>query len=137
MKKIFAAAAVMCAFGLYTNAQAQDLPLVGEYTNSAGYVVIAPAAKSQNANYDVGIMSNDGKCSIQIVAGTNKVSMQESPTGKVMHPNAIASVESAEFPNFSLWPEDKTIRLSDDALPFDKLDPACKVFQNNLVFTRK
>lgn len=138
MKKMLVAVCALMLMGSYAVAKAEPvLPLVGVYVNDAGYVVIAPAAKSQDANYDIGIMDRSGKCSLQIVAGTNKVSEQESPVGKTMHPNAIAAVESQKFPAFSLWPEDETIRLSPDALPFDQLDPACAVFKNNLVFTRK
>lgn len=137
MKKIIFAFALF-AFVFCAKAQAaQDLPLVGEYVNDAGYVVIAPAAKAQNANYNIGIMDKSGKCSIQIVAGTYKVTEQLGATGPKAHPNAIAAVEGQSFPNFSLWPEDDKIRLAEDALPFDTIDPACKVFKDNLVFTRK
>lgn len=138
MKKLLVAACAVAIMGAYGLAKAdQELPLVGQYVNEVGYVVIAPASKSQNANYDIGIMDNSGKCSLQIVAATNKVSEQESPVGKTFHPNSIAAVESEKFPAFSLWPEDDTIRLSPDALPFDKLDPACAVFKDHLVFKRK
>lgn len=146
MKKFFVLAAAMFTLGLCANAQAAssaaapgayDLPLVGEYVNEAGYIVIAPAAKDQNANYDVGIMDKSGKCSIQIVAGTNKVTEQLGVTGPKAHPNTIAAVESDKFPKFALWPEDQTVRLAEDALPFDNIDPACKVFKDHLVFTRK
>lgn len=143
MKKTLILAAALAAFGFCGAAQAAgpgpyDLPLVGEYVNDAGMVVIAPAAKSQGANYDVGIISKDGKCQIQIVAGTNKVSAQsEKMNGAKFNPKAIAAVESEKFPNFSLWPEDETIKLAPDALPFDQLDKSCSVFKNNMTFTRK
>lgn len=137
MKKILFATALF-AFAFCASAQAaQELPLVGEYVNDAGYLVIAPAAKGQNANYDVAIVDNSRKCNLQIVAGTYKVTENAKTNGPNMHPNAVVAVESQDFPNFSLWPEDEKIRLADDALPFDKLDPACQVFKNNLVFTRK
>lgn len=138
MKKILMMAAALMVFGYCANANAaQDLPLVGEYTNDAGFVVIAQAPKSQGANYDIAIEDKSGKCLIEIKAATNKVTEQDQDTGKVFHPNTIATVKDAKFPNFSLWPEDQTIRIADDALPFDQLDPSCSVFKGNLVFTRK
>lgn len=143
MKKFLCLAALF-AFGLVGISQAADkasgaynLPLVGEYVNDAGMVVIAPAAKSQNANYDVLIQDNSGKCSLQIVAGTWQTTEQQGAIGPKTHPNAIVTVESKDYPNFALWPEDQTIRLADDALPFDKLDPACQAFKGNMTFTRK
>ena len=142
MKKILFAA--LFAFGFIGICQAADkgpgpydLPLVGEYVNDAGIVVIAPAAKSQNANYDVLIQDKSGKCSLQIVAGTWQTTEQQGAIGPKTHPNAIVTVESKDYPNFALWPEDETIRLADDALPLDKLDPACAAFKDNMVFTRK
>lgn len=138
MKKVLALAAALFAFGIYSNAQAAEpLPLVGEYVNDAGYLVIAPAAKDQNANYNVGIVDKTGKCNLQIVCGTWKTSETTSATSKATHPNTILAVEGQKYPNFSLWPEDEKIRLADDALPLDTVDPACKVFKDNLVFTRK
>ena len=75
MKKILFLAAALFAFGLFSNAQAaQELPLVGEYVNDAGYLVIAKAANGQDANYDVGIVDKSGKCNLQIVCGTWKTS---------------------------------------------------------------
>lgn len=129
--------AAILALGMCGTAQsAQQLPLVGEYVNSAGYIVIAPAAKGQNANYDVGMVDTTGKCNIQLVCATNSVK-GDATTGQKFRDGAVVSVESQTYPNFSLWPEDQTIRLADDALPWDKLDPACKAFKDNPVFTRK
>lgn len=145
MKKLLFAAAALCAFGFIGTAQAADtktpgpydLPLVGEYVNDAGFLVIAPAAKGENANYNVGLQDKSGKCSLEIVAGTWQNSEQQSPISKATHPKAIVAVQSQDYPNFALWPEDEKIRLADDALPLDKLDPACAVFKGNMVFTRK
>lgn len=138
MKKVLFLAAALFTFGLFSNAQAaQELPLVGEYVNDAGYLVIAKAANGQAANYDVGIVDKTGKCNLQIVCGTWKTSETTSAVSKATHPNTIVAVESQKYPNFSLWPEDEKIRLSESALPLDTVDPACKVFKDNPVFTRK
>ena len=142
MKKVLFLAAALCVFGLAGMSHAAEkapanLPLVGEYVNDAGILVIVPAAKGENANYNVGIMDTTGKCNLQIVAGTWKVTEQQGAIGPKTHPNAIVAVESQTYPNFALWPEDEKIRLFEEALPLDKLDPACAVFKNNLVFTRK
>ena len=144
MKKLLFIAAALCAFGFAGVSQAADktpaaydLPLVGEYVNDAGWLVIAPAAKGENANYNVGLQDKSGKCSLEIVAGTWQVSEQKSPISRTLHPKAIVAVQSQDYPNFALWPEDEKIRLADDALPLDKLDPACAVFKGNMVFTRK
>lgn len=113
-----------------------DLPLVGEYVNDAGYLVIAPAANSQNANYDVGLNDKSGNCRLQIVCGTWQNSETKTAISKPTHPKAIVAVESQKYPNFSAWPEDETIRLSEDAL--SQAGPECqKAFKDNLVFTRK
>lgn len=144
MKKLLFMAAALLTFGVFGSAQAADktpepdnLPLVGEYVNDAGIIVIAPASKGENANYNVDIQDKSGKCTLQIVAGTWKNTEQQGVTGPKTHPKAIVTVESQDYPNFALWPEDEKIRLSEDALPLDKLDPACAVFKDNLVFTRK
>lgn len=135
MKKFVIAAAL--TLGLCGTAySAEELPIVGEYTNEAGYIVIAPAAKGQHANYDVGMVDKTGKCNIQLVCATNSVT-GNTATGQTLNAKALVAVESQTYPNFSVWPEDQTIRLANDALPWDKLDPACKVFQENNVFTRK
>lgn len=137
MKKFMflAALAMVVCFG--AKAQSQDLPLVGDYANSAGQVVIAKAPAAEG-NYVVGIISADGKCQVQIECATNKVTAQSETQGApTFHPNTIIAVESQKFPAFSLWPEDQTIKLADDALPFDQLDPACQVFKGNMTFTRK
>lgn len=113
-----------------------DLPLVGEYVNDAGYLVIAPAADSQNANYDVGLNDNAGTCRLQIVCATWKNSETQTAISPATHPNAIVAVESQKYSKFSAWPEDETVRLSEDAL--SEAGPDCqKAFKNNLVFTRK
>ena len=51
----------------------------------------------------------------------------------------MTGVQTCALPisNFSLWPEDEKIRLAESALPLDTVDPACKVFKDNPVFTRK
>lgn len=133
MKKLLVLAALVFAFGA-ANANAQE-PLEGTYTNSAGTVTIT---KSQNpaANYDVTIADASGQCKVQIVAATNTVTA-EGKNGAVFHPNTIVSVQKETYPNFSLWPEDQTIRLADDALPFNELDPACQAFKGNMVFNRQ
>lgn len=137
MKKYLgiAAAFVFCFCGTAWSAN-QDLPLVGEYVNDAGYLVIAPAAKGQNANYDVGLNDNAGKCRLQIVCATWQDSETKTAISKATHPNTIVAVESQTYPNFSAWPEDETIRLSENAL--EQAGPECqKAFKDNLVFTRK
>lgn len=136
MKKLFILAAMVLAGGLCASVQAGELPLVGTYSNDAGTVTIAPAKKGEKANYDVTIADKTGKCSISIVAATNRVTAQ-GKNGATFHPNTIAAVEGETYSRFSLWPEDKTIRLADDALPFNDLDPACAAFKDNMVFTRK
>lgn len=132
MKKLLVLAAFVFLASL-SQANAADV-LVGTYTNDAGTVTIAPG--KDGANYDVSITGKDGKCSVQIQAATNTVTA-EGKNGAVFHPNTIVAVESQTYPAFSLWPEDKTIRLADDALPFDNLDPACQAFKGNMVFTRQ
>lgn len=133
--------AALCLAGVAQAADAPtdpyDQPVVGEYVNDAGILVIAPAAAAQNANYDILIQDKSGKCSIQIVSSTWQATEQEGVNGAVTHPRSLATVKSEDFPNFSLWPKDNEVRLSEDALPLDKLDPACAVFKDNLVFTRK
>lgn len=132
MKKLLVLAAFVFMAGI-ANANAQDV-IVGTYGNDAGTIKITPG--KAGANYDVAIASKDGKCNVQIQAATNKVTA-EGKNGAVFHPNTIVAVESQTFPNFSLWPEDKSIRLADDALPFQELDPACQAFKDNMVFTRQ
>ena len=137
MKKFIFCTALAMFMSFGASAQSQDLPLVGDYTNDAGQVVIAKAPASEG-NYVVGIISADGKCQVQIECATNKVTAQAEQMGaKKFNPNTIVAVESQKFPAFSLWPEDQTIRLADDALPFDQLDPSCQVFKGNMTFTRK
>lgn len=137
MKKLLALFVALAGLGLCSTAKAaQELPLVGEYVNDAGYLVIAPAAKGQNANYNVGIVDKTGKCNLQIVCGTWKTSETTSAVSPATHPDMIVAVEGQKYPKFSLWPEDQKIRLADDALPLDA-EPACKVFKDNPVFTRK
>lgn len=135
MKKLFVLAIFMFVASFGSRVSAQDI-LVGTYGNDAGAITITNAKNGENANYDVTIADKSGKCNIQIVAATNQVTA-EGQDGAVFHPKAIVSVQSETYPNFSLWPEDQTIKLADDALPFDKLDPACQAFKNNMVFTRQ
>lgn len=138
MRKYFGITALAFMFCLCGNVWAAnyDLPLVGEYVNEAGYLVIAPAANSQNANYDVGLNDNAGTCRLQIVCGTWQNSETKTATSAATHPNAIVAVESQTFPSFSAWPEDETIRLADDALA--QAGPECqKAFKDHMVFTRK
>lgn len=137
MKKIitFMAFALAGTLALQANAAEPDV-LPGVYANNAGTVTIARAPKSQQANYDVTIADKSGKCQVQIVAATRQVTA-EGKNGAVFHPNTSAAVEGQKLNKFSLWPEDTAIRLADDALPFDELDPACQAFRNNMVFTRK
>lgn len=136
MKKFMFLAALAMVMCFSAKAQSEDLPLVGDYSNAAGQVVIAKAPAAEG-NYVVGIISADGKCQVQIECATNKVTAGQTDSGKTFNPNTIVAVESQKFPAFSLWPEDQTIRLADDALPFDQLDPACQVFKGNMTFTRK
>ncbi len=135
MKKLMLLPSLLFVFSFCTSANAQDV-LVGTYANDAGTVTIAKAAKGEHANYDVTIADKSGQCKVSIVAATNKVTAK-GQNGATFHPNTIAAVESETFPNFSLWPEDQTIRLADDALPFAKLDNACQTFKGNMVFTRQ
>ena len=135
MKKLFALAAALLVSGFGLNAMAHDV-FEGTYVNNAGKVVIAPAPQGSNANYDVTISDASGKCLVKISAATNKVTAT-GKNGAVYNINTIAAVESADYPAFSMWPEDHTIRLAPDALPFEKLDPACQAFKDNLVFNRQ
>lgn len=137
MKKLAFAAALLCAIAISGTAfsqEGQDV-LAGVYANDAGTVTIAKST-NPNANYDVTIADKSGKCQVRIVAATNTVTA-DGKNGAVFHPNTIVSVEKETYPSFSLWPEDKTIRLAPDALPFDKLDPACQAFKDNMVFNRQ
>lgn len=128
-------AAALFVAGFSVNVLAHDV-LEGTYVNDAGQVVIANASKGSNANYDVTISDKSGKCQVKIAAATNKVTAT-GKNGAVYNINVIAAVESQTYPNFSLWPEDETIKIAPDALPFDKLDPACQAFKDNLVFNRQ
>ncbi|MDE5831504.1 MAG: hypothetical protein K2H64_00690, partial [Desulfovibrio sp.] len=132
-KKLLVLAAFAFTFGLCANAGAQDV-LVGTYSNPAGTLTIAKG--TDGANYDVVIADQSGQCKITIQAATNNVTA-EGKNGAVFHPNTIVAVESQTYPNFSLWPEDQTIRLADDALPLNELDPACQAFKDNMVFSRQ
>lgn len=132
MKKVIFLAAMMLMANIGL-AHAQDV-LVGKYVNSQGTLTISQG--TAGANYDVSLTDNSGKCNIQIQAATNTVTA-EGKNGAVFHPNTIVAVESQTYPNFSLWPEDQTIRLANDALPFQNLDPACQAFKGNLVFNRQ
>ena len=136
MKKLLVLFALVLGTAFYVTANAQDQAVLeGTYTNSVGSVTITKATQP-NANYDVKISDNSGKCQVSIVAATYQ-DTAEGKNGAVYHPNSIVAVESATYPKFSLWPEDKTIRLADDALPLNDLDPACQAFKDNMVFTRQ
>lgn len=137
MKKLFIAAALLCAtaFSGAAYSQGANDVLAGVYGNSVGTVTIVKSA-NPNANYDVTIADQSGQCKVMITAATNTVTA-DGKNGAVFHPNTIVSVEKETYPNFSLWPEDQTIRLAPDALPFDKLDPACQAFKDNMVFNRQ
>ena len=135
MKKLIVMAAALFVAGFSVNVLAHDV-LEGTYANDAGQVVITDAPKGSNANYDVTISDKSGKCQVKISAATNKVTAT-GKNGAVYNINVIAAVENQTYPNFSLWPEDETIKIAPDALPFDKLDPACQAFKDNLVFTRQ
>lgn len=135
MKKLLALTACVFALSLSINALAQDV-VQGTYANEVGTVVIADAPQGSNANYAVTISDKSGKCVVKISAATNKVTAT-GKNGAVYNIKTLASVEKADYPNFSLWPEDETIVLAKDALPYEKLDPACQAFRDNLVFNRK
>lgn len=135
MKKLIALMAFAFAGSLAASASAQDV-ITGTYVNDAGTVVITDPANKAPNNFDVSIQDKSGKCSVKIVATTNKVTAT-GKNGAVYNIKVIASVEKTDYPNFSLWPEDETINLAPDALPFDKLDPACQAFKNNMTFTRQ
>lgn len=132
MKKL-----IILAFVFMANisiAHAQNA-LIGNYANEIGTLTIAQGAGGQN-NFDVAIADKSGKCQVQIQTTTNTVTA-EGKNGAVFHPNTILAVDTQTYPNFSLWPEDKTVKLADDALPFQNLDPACQAFKGNMVFTRQ
>lgn len=134
MKKLilFAALVFMANVSL---ANAAGNALIGNYANEIGTLAISQAAGGDN-NFNVAIADKSGKCQVQIQATTNTVTA-EGKNGAVFHPNTILSVDSQKFPNFSLWPEDQTVKLADDSLPFQNLDPACQAFKGNMVFTRQ
>lgn len=129
---------ILAAFVFLANvslANAQGNALIGNYANNIGTLTIAQGQGGDN-NFDVAIADKSGKCSVKIQAATNTVTA-EGKNGAVFHPNTILAVDSQTFPKFSLWPEDKTVKLADDALPFQNLDPACQAFKGNMVFTRQ
>lgn len=133
MKKllILAAVAFLANFSL---ANAAENALVGNYANEIGTLTVTQG-EGQN-NFNVAIADKSGKCNVQIQASTNQVTA-EGKNGAVFHPDTILAVDTQTYPNFSLWPEDKTVKLADDALPFQNLDPACQAFKGNMVFTRQ
>lgn len=134
MKRFVAFMAFMFTASFCANVLAHDV-LVGTYANDAGKLVIADAPNGTGANYDVTITDNSGKCNVKITAATNKV-IATGKNGAVYNVKILAAVESSEYPDFSLWPEDETIQLAPDALPFSRLDPACQAFRDNMTFTR-
>lgn len=133
MKKLIVLAALAFVANISV-ANAQDA-LVGTYANDIGTLTIVQGQPGSN-NFDVAIADKSGRCQVQIQATTNTVTA-EGKNGDVFHPNTIVSVEKQTYPNFSLWPEDKTVKLADDALPFQNLDPACQAFKGNMTFTRQ
>ncbi len=132
MKKLLILAALVFMANISV-ANAQNA-VVGNYANEIGTLTVTQG-NGEN-NFDVAIAAKSGKCSVQIQATTNTVTA-EGKNGAVFHPNTILAVDSQTYPNFSLWPEDKTVKLADDALPFQNLDPACQAFKGNMVFTRQ
>lgn len=132
MKKLLILAALVFMANISV-AHAQNA-VVGSYANEIGTLTVTQG-NGEN-NFDVAIADKSGKCSVQIQATTNTVTA-EGKNGAVFHPNTILAVDSQTYPNFSLWPEDKTVKLADDALPFQNLDPACQAFKGNMVFTRQ
>lgn len=132
MKKLLILAALVFMANISV-AHAQNA-VVGNYANKIGTLTVTQG-NGEN-NFDVAIADKSGKCSVQIQATTNTVTA-EGKNGAVFHPNTILAVDSQTYPNFSLWPEDKTVKLADDALPFQNLDPACQAFKGNMVFTRQ
>lgn len=133
MKKLVILAALVFMANI-SAANAQNA-LIGSYANDAGTLVISQAQGGDN-NFNVAIADKSGKCQVAIQATTNTVTA-EGKNGDVFHPNTILSVDKQAYPNFSLWPEDQTVKLADDALPFQNLDPACQAFKGNMVFTRQ
>lgn len=132
MKKLLILAALVFVANISV-ANAQNA-VVGNYANEVGTLVVTQG-QGEN-NFNVALSDKSGKCSVQIQATTNTVTA-EGKNGAVFHPNTILAVDSQTFPNFSLWPEDQTVKLADDALPFQNLDPACQAFKGNMVFTRQ
>lgn len=125
--------AAFAAFACAANAQGV---FVGTYANDAGQVVITNPDNGAPNNYQVAITDKSGQCNIKINATTNKVTAT-GKNGAVYNITTLATVQSVDFPGFALWPEDETIKLAKDALPFDKLDPACQAFKDNMTFTRQ
>lgn len=132
MKKLLILAALVFMANISV-AKAENA-VVGNYANEVGTLVVTQG-EGEN-NFNVAIADKSGKCNVQIQASTNTVTA-EGKNGAVFHPNTILAVDSQTYPNFSLWPEDKTVKLADDALPFQNLDPACQAFKGNMVFTRQ
>lgn len=134
MKKLFAFVAVMITAGFSASAMAHPT-FTGTYTNDVGSVVINAPAQGTN-NYTVKITDKSGKCDVSIQASTNVVTAT-GKNGGVYNINTLAAVESQTYPNFSLWPEDETIKLAPDSLDFSQLAPACQAFKDNMTFTRQ
>lgn len=126
---------VLALFGFAMNASAQSV-FLGTYANDAGKMVITSPDKGAPNNYEVAITDKSGKCDVKIAATTNKVTAT-GKNGAVYNITTLGTVEGSDYPAFSLWPEDETIKLAPDALPFDKLDPACQAFKDNMTFTRQ
>ena len=132
MKKLIILAALVFMANISV-AKAENA-LVGNYANEIGTLAITQGAGENNFN--VAIADKSGKCQVQIQASTNAVTA-EGKNGAVFHPNTILAVDKQTYPSFSLWPEDTAVKLADDSLPFQNLDPACQAFKGNMVFTRQ
>lgn len=135
MKKLITLLAVAFIGTFAATVSAQNV-FVGTYANDAGQLVITNPDNAAPNSYNVAITDKSGKCSVKIAASTNKVTAT-GKNGAVYNITTLATVQNADFPGFSLWPEDETIKLAPDALPFDKLDPACQAFKDNMTFTRQ
>lgn len=82
--------------------------------NEACSLVIVPAAKGENVNYNAGMAERSGKCYIQIACGTSKTS-GNTTIGQKLYDKAAVAVESGNCRNFFLWLDDQTVKRADDA----------------------
>lgn len=129
MKRIFCV--TMLALGIFVSGAAWGLDaLTGVFGNRAGTVTITKKAKNSDT-YEIVISDKSGKCKIALTGKTGLNS------GNGMTSKIITATETDAFPNFSLWPAGQSMKLGEDALPFDKLAPACGAFRNNGIFNRQ